>query len=95
MRKEGDNCRTPRPIDHYAYFPTSEARARYREFIVSRGYRIEREDVSAADDSKLVIIFSKVDAPVAIDRETFLLENQAMQMGGYYDGWVTDVIRQS
>jgi hypothetical protein len=94
LRKEGDNCKTPRLIEHYAYFPTHEARDSYREFISSRGYKIEREDVRANDVGRLVVIFSKVQAPIAIDRETALLEDRASQLEGDYDGWETEVIRR-
>ena len=95
LRKQGDNCKASRLIDHYAYFSTPETRASYREFIVSRGYQVKLEDVSATDDGRVVIIFCKLQAPIAIDNETVLLEDHATQLGGEYDGWETEVIRRA
>jgi hypothetical protein len=94
LRKHGDNSKTPRAIEHYAYFPTDELRASYRDFIISLGYQVEREDFGAGDDGKIVIVFSKVQAPIAIDKETALLDDHARQLGGDYDGWETKVIRR-
>lgn len=93
MRENGDNGRMPRPIDHYAYFRSPDMRASYREFILSRGYRVVREDVSGNDDGRMVIIFSKVQVPIAIDKETALLEDYTIKLGGDYDGWEADTIR--
>jgi len=94
LRENGDNCEVPRPIEHYAYFPTREGQAGYRDFLTSRGYQIDREEADADDEGRSAIVFSQVQAPVAIDQETALLEDQAAELGGEYDGWVTDVIRQ-
>ena len=95
MRGNGDSCRIPRAIDHYAYFPTETERADYRAFVIARGYGIDHEDRD--DDRKYPcgIIFIKVQVPDDIDDETMLLEVTAMQMKGGYDGWVTDVVRQA
>ena len=94
MRKNGDDCMMPRPIEHYAYFQAPEGRAAYREIILSRGYVVLHEDMSASGDGRFFILFSKVEAPIAIDKETALLEDHATVLGGEYDGWETDTLRK-
>jgi regulator of RNase E activity RraB len=93
LRDNGDNCEAPRPIEHYAYFRTREAQESYRAVLISRGYQIDREDVEPDDDGRLAIVFSQVQVPVAIDAETAVLDERAVELNGEYDGWVTDVVR--
>jgi len=92
LRRYGDDGKTPRLIDHYAYFPSREGQAAYRDFVLSRGYKIEREDIDADDRGQLPIFFSKIQAPVAIDKETAFLGARAVNLGGEYDGWETDLV---
>jgi len=93
MRREGDDGRTPRAIQHYAYFPDEVARKTYREFVTSRGYEIDDEHGEGSGRNSLAIIFSKVQAPTEIDDETKVLDDNAVRLSGVYDGWETAIVR--
>jgi hypothetical protein len=94
MRRNGDDCRTQRPIQHYAYFTSASDRKQYREFLTSRGYVIDRESDDADRKHPKGIIFSRSQAPIEIDDETAVLDAAAAQFGGEYDGWEADIIRK-
>ncbi|MCQ4632007.1 ribonuclease E inhibitor RraB [Shinella sp. CPCC 100929] len=93
LREEGDDCLTARPIRHFAYFGTPVARQQYREFLLARGYEINREGNEDYQPKLWSVVFSKVQVPIDIDNETEVLDAKAVTFGGEYDGWETEVRR--
>lgn len=94
LAKQGDHSRTPRLLQHYAYFPSADAEKAYASFLKSKAYQIERESSDSLGDNPWGVIFTKVQAPIDIDDETGNLELKATRLGGEYDGWETEVIRK-
>ncbi|MDQ0319028.1 hypothetical protein QO002_001166 [Pararhizobium capsulatum DSM 1112] len=94
LRKQGDDGRTPRLLQHYAYFPSADAEKAYADFLISKAYQIERESGDSPGDNPWGVIFTKVQAPIDIDDETANLGLKANSLGGEYDGWETDLIRK-
>lgn len=94
LRENGDDCRSPRAIQHYAYFPDAKGQKTYLDFVASRGYRIDDEHNEAEGRNAWAVIFSQVQIPIRIDSETAILREYAQTLGGDYDGWETPVIRK-
>ena len=94
LRENGDNCRSPRTVQHFAYFPDAAAQIGFREFLVSRGYDIDDAHNEAEGRNSWAVIFSKTQIPVKIDGETALLSEHAGRLDGDYDGWETEVVRK-
>jgi hypothetical protein len=93
LLEHGDDGRSVRLIQHYAYFATAEAASQYREFVSARGYQLDREANDASQPRPWSIVFSKLQAPKDIDSEAGLLDLSAVKLGGEYDGWETKVNR--
>ncbi|HCL65517.1 MAG TPA: hypothetical protein DIC56_11890 [Rhizobium sp.] len=93
LRKQGDDSRTARVVQHYAYFQTSEARDLYRDFLFARGYKVDRESHQDPYFNPWGIVFSKVQVPNDIDVETEELDINAAKFGGEYDGWESGIVR--
>jgi hypothetical protein len=91
LREHGDDGTAPRPIQHYAYFPTSAAQKQYRDFLLGRGYHVDREEDNTPQPTPWGIVFSKIQTPTDIDDETEALGMTAAQEGGEYDGWETGI----
>lgn len=94
LRENGDDGRSYRWIEHNAYFETEADEARYRTLVLSRGYRVDREDGDAPYPRPWHIVFSMLQAPDDIDDETNRLQADAARLDGEYDGWETDVLRR-
>jgi hypothetical protein len=95
LRRQGDDCRTARPIEHFAYFPTSAAMMKYRQFVLGRAYSIDHENEEPKVSKRWRLAFSKIQIPDNIDDETEALGTNADQFGGEYDGWETEVVHGS
>ncbi|MDB5555201.1 MAG: hypothetical protein JWL86_5185 [Rhizobium sp.] len=94
LRENGDDCRSPRTVQHFAYFPDAAPQISFREFLVAHGYDIDDEHNEAEGRNAWAVIFSKIQTPVKIDGETALLGEYAGRLGGDYDGWETEVVRK-
>jgi uncharacterized protein (TIGR01619 family) len=91
LAAHGDEPQVPRTIDHYAYFPSQESRAAFRDELVEHGYEIteERAVEDGGDGNRYVLSFTSF-GPVdlqSIDQVTIPLFVRADQLGGHYDGW--------
>jgi hypothetical protein len=93
LKEHGDNGKLPRPIMYTAFFSEHEAFKSYRAFVISQGYTIEQEEFDVGDEGLTILIFSKVQSPIAIDKETAILDDYARKVGAQYDGWLTQAIR--
>jgi hypothetical protein len=95
LREAGDNPSTPRRVDHWAYFPTAEARDAFVGAVSAYDFELE----SATDDGKGKRTFGahvyRTD-PVELDHihdVVMALFDAAEQHGGEYDGWETSIER--
>lgn len=94
LRQNGDDGRTPRSIQHFAYFITAGERDTFRDLVVERGYAVDDAHAEGSEPRNWAIAVSKIQAPVDLDDKTGTLEIEAKRLQGQYDGWETDVMRQ-
>jgi uncharacterized protein (TIGR01619 family) len=94
LQKNGDALSEPREIDHWAYFPDEDSRARFLIAIEPLGFKVRELKRWDDDDRAFGIQFFRVDLPSfeAIDSVTLPLHRAAIVAGGDYDGWETQVI---
>ena len=94
LEKRGDSLEQPRPINHWAYFPTPESRRAFVTEASTLGYQLEELiDPEGRDESfgaRLSCIGRP--SPGEIDDLTLPLFRAARSYGGDYDGWETQVV---
>jgi Regulator of ribonuclease activity B len=93
--ENGDALDQPRPIEHWACFPTEGGRARFIAYIESRYANIECSMNPEFTGKEYCVTFSHTGIPDAdaITEITSALSLAADSCGGAYDGWETQVIR--
>ena len=97
LEEHGDVGETPRRVDHWAYFPSAEARARFLAAAQAEGFvgEIEPEatDATPADPPRYCAHVYRLDAAELsyIHDVVMGLVELAEEQGGDYDGWETSV----
>lgn len=97
LRKDGDLTHVPRLIDHWAYFPTRDARRAFARALRTRGYRPtgdEDDDGDAPNRFGLHFRRQEPEAPEGIQARTEQLVLLAREHGGVYDGWGSAVVER-
>jgi len=96
LQKNGDPLTRPRQIDHWAYFDTALARDTFVSRAANLGFRLANKIEPAAAGNNFGARISQVAIPSfdAIDGITLPLFELAKELGGEYDGWETEVIRE-
>jgi len=95
LEQHGDALTLAREIEHWAYFPDAAARTRFLAAVEALGFRIcELWDEPEA--TRCGMRFVRLDVPSfsGIDELTLPLYQAALEAGGEYDGWETQVIRK-
>ena len=94
LEKHDDPLTQAREIDHWAHFPTAEARDRFLQKALELGYT-PRPAQAARDEGGFLGRVSRVDIPsyANIDSVTWPLHEAATEAGGEYDGWESPVMR--
>lgn len=97
LYQAGDSLTTPRRIDHYANFKTSEDRESFISAAEALGYeaasRPDRPDTTEFPYAVGLLRVDPVDGET-IDRITFELFDLAREHGGEYEGWGSEVITE-
>lgn len=89
LRKLGDNCTKPRPVDHLAYFKTMDSTQAFMDYVILRGYTL------SSTNHEFGVGFVK-DSPVigvAFDQELKVLRSKIKELKGDYDGWGCPAIK--
>lgn len=97
LRDHGDSLTKVRDIDHWADFPTAEARARFVENCLAVGLRLRgTSDPQSTGESYSARVFHR-DIPDedCINLVTILLIGLASAAGGEYDGWETQLMQRN
>jgi hypothetical protein len=95
LREQGDSGSTPRRVDHWAYFPTAEARDAFVATVNADGFELD----GATSDGKGQRTYGAHvyrTVPVELDHihdVVMALFDAAAQHGGEYDGWETSIER--
>jgi regulator of RNase E activity RraB len=89
LEDRGDIHSTPRRVDHWAYFPTAEARQSFVEAALQADFDLESID----DDERCCARVFRTDTVELehIHAVVMILFELANQHGGDYDGWETSV----
>jgi hypothetical protein len=93
LRQHGDTLSKPREITHWAYFESDEARLRFVERCTNAGFEVRGVNDGAPGSKKFSVRFAHTDIPNEGAVELFgaLLTKMALECGGEYDGWETQV----
>src|SRR5687767_83482 len=92
--EHGDALAEARPIQHWAYFPTEEARARFIAFIEPRfsDIGIHMNPMSQGKEHAVTFRHTGVPDSDSMTEITGMLSLAAESCGGEYDGWETQVL---
>jgi hypothetical protein len=93
----GDDLETPRPVEHWAYFPTEESRTRFITSLSIRFEAIHSFDNSVFPPNTYGVRFMHVGLPDAesMTRIIEMLQRHAAACGGAYDGWETQILESA
>ena len=93
LEKNGDDHSLPRPVDHWIYFDDLQAAIAYKDWAVEFG--LEEVCPVQADESGHLVRLKHIGTMHLNDlsRITLALAQKAMEAGGNYDGWETQVMR--
>jgi hypothetical protein len=91
----GDRLEQARPIEHWAYFPDAQARARFVQQAEALGLSVREqiEPEERGDQYGVRVAQTAVPARAAIDALTLPLYRAAIACHGEYEGWETEVIK--
>ncbi|MFA1642045.1 DUF695 domain-containing protein [Chryseomicrobium imtechense] len=92
LEENKDSGEVVRRVDHWSYFPTSEAAKAYQEYLEDKGFMIEEVAEQPDEDGVYLVQFFKDDQPIEISDTTLPLLQKALELDGDYDGWETAVI---
>ena len=97
MQRHGDELTQAREIDHWAYFPNQDSRARFLQATVALGYMLREVQDPQDGGGQFGAQVYRTDVPCldTIDEVTWPLFDAAKEAGGKYDGWETVVIKQA
>lgn len=99
LAEHGDVASLSRQIDHWAYFPTPDARSRFAVAIVERGFSVVDEKLQDRVDVELphCLQFMREDTVEwdAVNELTEALSELAEDFEGDYDGWECPVTEPS
>lgn len=91
LAQHGDRAELPRKVDHFADFPSAEARAAFQQTVIAQGFVAEEANETRSDDGSMRwdLHVTRVDAVELshIVPITEWLEATAQHYGGDYDGW--------
>lgn len=97
LEESGDVLTKPRPVDHFAYFASDEARAEFISHVIGAGYEFvgKKNNEDPDSDYPYGVNLKRVSAVDwdTIDEITFELFDLAREYGGDYDGWETPVVK--
>jgi len=92
--EHGDALAEARPVQHWAYFPTAEARAQFIAFIGRRFSGIDSHTNPMSEGREHAVTFWHTGVPDSdsMTEITGMLSLAAESCGGEYDGWETQVL---
>lgn len=95
LEKEADRHEVPRPVRHWAYFPSAEGREAFLARLAPRGFAIVARSEAGAPAQPYGVTFERTDSVESdhINELTIELFRMAIEGGGTYDGWETSVER--
>jgi regulator of RNase E activity RraB len=95
LREQGDNPATPRRVDHWAYFASTETRDAFVTDVVAKGFALE-EALRASEGERpfgAQVYRTDITELDHIHDVVMTLVDAAEAHGGDYDGWETSIER--
>ena len=92
----GDSLIEPRPVDHFANFPSETDREAFVNAAAALGFEaVSRPERNDETDFPFAVGLLRIDAVDAetVDRVTFELFDLARQHNGEYEGWGSKVVK--
>ncbi|MDM4770116.1 ribonuclease E inhibitor RraB [Solimonas sp. SE-A11] len=92
LEDNGDDLATPREIDHFVYFDDLDGLTRFEQQAEGLGFRV-RHHVETEEGRPGLQVY-RIDIPSfeKIDEITLPLYRAALDCGGQYDGWESQVV---
>lgn len=98
LMEAGDSLEKERPVSHWLYFPSEQARAQFISSVQEKDFQIEQESLGedADDPTPFGVQIERVDHvdQASIDQVTIELLELARTLDGTYDGWETMVVTE-
>jgi len=95
LEEHGDLLDTDRPVDHYVYFPTTEAREQFIASLPVNGFPTSKRTDHSGDQSEAYgVEITRVD-PVELGHIHDVVMDLAIlaeKFGGDYDGWGAPIV---
>lgn len=97
LKREGDMEAIRRRVDHWAYFDTAKAAARFAAWAVKSGYKLRAKSSGVDDDGEHCVGLYHVGTTRQreISGHSIALNRKASELAGRYDGWETQVVKRS
>lgn len=94
LEEQGDTRTHVREIDHWAVFPDAEARGDFVERCLEAGFflRGTSEPTALWEGYGAQVWHRDVPSDEAMEQVTLLLFDLALDSGGDYDGWETQIV---
>jgi len=98
LKKQGDNLKAVREINHWIYFKSFDDLADYKDIVSKKGFAIQ--DINKTEDPNetypFSLIISRNDRAdlESINEVTLELRRLAEQYDANYDGWETPLIEE-
>jgi hypothetical protein len=93
LQEGGDNADARRRVDHWAYFPSVIAAERYCQWARQSGYYPEARGKDEDDRYRVGLFHECTMQWQDITFHTISLRHKAVEFGGEYDGWETEVCK--
>lgn len=93
LRRQGDDCRAPRKIDHLIVAADREQAETLARTVVDRGFNLKSGGPAKRPGGRWSVEFDKIEAPLDLNETTIMLARLAKEYGGDYDGWGCEVVK--
>lgn len=91
LREEGDNTDAARRVDHWAYFSSDAAAEHFSTWARGAGYRLEANGRDENGQHRIRLFHECTMRWQDITFHTISVRRKAVEFGGNYDGWETEV----
>jgi hypothetical protein len=92
LESKGDALTTPRPVEHFVFFPSRAAAERFGREARAYGFEVALDDGETTRPAVAVVTREDPVDFESIHEVTTLLSELADAQGGEYDGWETRVV---
>lgn len=93
LQQQGDGLTAVCDIEHFAYFPTPQARADFIYRCLKAGFRLRNTSEPPEPGAGFGAILFHKDVPDEhLEQVSIMLKGFAAEHGGRYDGWETQVL---